>query len=344
MPPFDPQGRASAPLSPPLIAARACPMSFSAHSSGPFLRHESTPMTRNQASGLALLAALAWGAGNVSQKTILAHLDGYAATGITSLVGAMVLLPLALREAKATLPSARGSLPLLLAVSVLFTFASTVMQFGYGLTTVTNAGFLVNTAAVLTPILAWACLSQRPPLAIWPACLFALIGIFLMAGASWSGLSPGDLLALVSAVGFAVWTLAVGIYVMRYRRPILMTFVQLAVCGVLCTSLGAAFHGVPAPSALAAALPEILFMGLVSKGLAYVLMAVAQQHISATCVAMLVSAEAVFGALIAAKVLGETLGPLRGIGSLCIILGVIIVARIPAAVPDTALSTQTRQP
>jgi len=301
-------------------------------------------MTRNQASGLAVLAALAWGAGNVSQKTILAHLDGFAATGITSLVGALVLLPLALREAKATLPSARGSLPLLLAVSVLFTFASTVMQFGYGLTTVTNAGFLVNTAAVLTPILAWACLSQRPPLAIWPACLFALIGIFLMAGASWSGLSPGDLLALISAIGFAVWTLAVGIYVMRYRRPILMTVVQLAVSWVLCTGLGAAFHGFPAQSALVAALPEILFMGLVSNGLAYVLMAVAQQHISATCVAMLVSAEAVFGALIAAVVLGETLGPLRGIGSLCIILGVVIAARIPETLPNSGLSAKIRQP
>ncbi len=300
-------------------------------------------MTPNHATAVALLAALAWGTGNVAQKTILEHLDSFAATGITSLVGVIVLLPLAVRESRATMPPATGSLPLLLAVSLLFTFAATVMQFGYGLTTVTNAGFLVNTAAVLTPILAWICLSQRPPLAIWPASLATMTGIFLMAGASWSGLTPGDLLALLSALGFAVWTLAVGAYVMRTRRPVLMTVVQLAVCGVLCLGLGVAFNGLPAPDALAAALPEILFMGLVSKGLAYVLIAIAQQHISATCVGILVSAEAVFGALIAALVLGETLNLPRGIGSLCIILGVVIAARVPSGVPKGGSGAQLQQ-
>ena len=295
-------------------------------------------MTRLFASGTALLAALAWGAGNVAQKTILQHLDGYAATGITSLVGVLVLLPLALREARGVLPSAAGSGPLLLVVALLFTLASTIMQFGYGLTTVTNAGFLVNTAAVLTPILAWTLLAQRPPPAIWPACSAALLGIFLMADASWAGLSSGDVLALGSASAYAVWTLAVGMYVMRYRRPILMTTVQLAVCGVLCLIMGAAVNGLPSGVSLAAALPEILLLGLVSKGLAYVLMAIAQQHVSASNVAMLVSAEAVFGALIASVLLGETLGSLRAIGCGCIILGVIIAASFPASLPDDRVS------
>lgn len=301
-------------------------------------------MTPMQANGLALLAAFAWGSGNVAQKTILDHLDGFSASGITSLIGAAVLMPLALREAKGPLPSGQGSLQLLLLVSVLFTVAATVMQFGYGLTTVTNAGFLVNTAAVLTPILARIFLGQRAPRAIWTACGLALTGVFLMSGAQWSGLTSGDLLALLSATAFAVWTLAVGIYVMCFRRPILMTVVQLAVCGGLCLVAAAATAGLPSPEALAAALPELLFLGLVSKGLAYMLMAVAQQHISATCVAVLVSAEAVFGGLVAAATLGETLSPLRGVGSFCILLGVIIAARIAATLPSSALSAEFRQP
>lgn len=300
-------------------------------------------MTPNQANALALLAALAWGAGNVAQKTILEHLDGFAASGLTSLIGAAVLLPLALRENRQDLPPAEGSVPLLVAVALLFTFASTVMQFGYGLTSVTNAGFLVNTAAVLTPILAWVFLSQRPARAVWPAAFAALTGIFLMAGASWTGFSPGDLLALLSAAGFAVWTLAVGAYVMRYRRPVLMTAAQLGICGVLCIAMGAMTHGLPTAAALAAALPEIIFLGLVSKGLAYLLMAVAQQRISATCVAVLVSAEAVFGAATAAVILGETLGPLRAIGGLCIIVGVVIASRIPAPQDDGGILPAPRQ-
>jgi drug/metabolite transporter (DMT)-like permease len=295
-------------------------------------------MSPNQAKAIALLAAFAWGAGNVAQKTILEHLDGWSATGITSLIGAAVLLPFALREGRGALPSKKGSLILLLGGWLLFTFATTVMQFGYGLTTVTNVGFLVNTAAVLTPILAWVFLSQRPHQAIWPASLAALLGIFLMAGASWRSLSAGDLLALVSVTGFAVWTLAVGHYVMRTHRPVLMTVVQLAACGVICTGASLAVYGLPALAPLAAALPEILFMGLVSKGFAYVLMAIAQQHAPATTVAILVSAEAVFVALVATLILGEMLGPVRGVGSLCINLGVIVAARIPPMFPQSCAS------
>lgn len=126
---------------------------------------------------------------------------------------------------------------------------------------------------------------------------------------------------------------------MRTHRPVLMTAVQLAVCGVICTGASLALYGLPASGTLAAALPEILFMGLVSKGFAYVLMAIAQQHASATTVAILVSAEAVFGALVAALVLGETLSMVRGIGSLCIILGVVIAARIPPALAQSAASS-----
>ncbi len=300
-------------------------------------------MNRNRATALALLGAMAWGCGNVAQKTILEHIDGYAANGFTSFVGVLVLLPLALRESRASLPAASGMYPLLLVVSLLFTFASTAMQLGYGLTTVTNAGFLVNTAAVLTPILAWAFLAQRPRLAIWPASLAALLGIFLMAGASLSGLSAGDLLALLAALGFAVWTLTVGVFVMRYRRPVLMVTVQLALCGVLCMGLGAGLNGLPSTRALIAASPEIMFVGLVSKGLAYVLMAIAQQHISAASAGILVSAEAVFGALIAAFILGETLDLPRGFGCFCIILGVYIAARFPVQLPDDRISAPLEQ-
>ena len=293
-------------------------------------------LTPNRASALALLAAFAWGSGNVAQKTILEHLDGYAAAGLTSLLGALVLWPMARREWRGVQRPMAGSFGLLLAVSATFTVAVTLMQFGYGLTTVTNAGFLVNTAAVLTPVLGWLAFRERPPLAIWPASLATLLGIYLMAEARWTGFSPGDVLALLSALSFAVWTLLVGLYVMRFRRPILMTVVQLAVCGGACIAMGAVVKGLPSADALMAALPEIIFMGLVSKGLAYMLMAVAQQHLSATVVAVLVSAEAVFGAMVAAVLLGETLSPLRATGSLCIVLGVIIAARIPQVLPDPA--------
>jgi drug/metabolite transporter (DMT)-like permease len=281
------------------------------------------------ATGLTLLAALAWGTGNVAQKTILDHLDPLAAAGFTSIIGAIALMPMLRHEGRTAPPPQKGAIPLLLAVGIVFTLAATLMQFGYGLTTVTNASFLGNTSAVLTPILAWVWFRDRPAFAIWPAAFLSLAGVYCMAGAHWGGTNPGDLLVLASAGAYAVWSILVGRYVMRTRRPILMTVVQLLLCGAICIGLGALVYG-PTPTAnLIAAWPELLWIGIISKGLAYVLMAIAQQSLSAATVSILVSAEAVFGALIAAVVLGETLDALGTFGAVLILTGVYVVARLP---------------
>ena len=287
-------------------------------------------MTPIRANGLALLAALAWGLGNVSQKTILDHMDAYSATGLTAIIGVIVLWPLLRRETRQALPSTKGSLRLLLKVSALFTLAATLMQFGYGHTSVTNAGFLVNTAAAITPIIGWICFGQRPPPWIWLACLCTLIGVFLMAGGNWAGLSLGDGLALLAALAFALWMLFLGQYVMRYRRPIYITVVQLAICGVVCIALGAATYGLPNRAAVFAAWPEILVLGVLSKGLAYMLSATAQQHIAPACAAVIISAESVFGSLLAMLILGETLSFGRAVGAVCILFGVLIASTRPA--------------
>jgi drug/metabolite transporter (DMT)-like permease len=138
-----------------------------------------------RAMAMALLAAFAWGAGNVSEKTILDHLDCFSALGITSLIGALVLMPFARREGRTAPPAAKEIAPLLVGVSLLFTLASAIVQFSYALTTVTHVGFLGNADAVLTPMLAWLVLSQRPNPALWPTSLLALLGVFLIAGGAY---------------------------------------------------------------------------------------------------------------------------------------------------------------
>lgn len=285
--------------------------------------------TRPKMSGTAmlLLAALAWGVGNVSQKTILDHLDAFAANGITCLVGAAVLYPFARREASAP---AKGSGSLLLMVAISFTLASTLMQVGYGHTSVTNAGFLVNTSAVLTPVLGWVIYRQCPPLLIWPASLCALTGVYLMGGGALSSLAYGDFLALASGLAFAVWNLVVARYVMRYRRPAFMTVVQFLCCGIVCLAISAVLNGWPGAARIWAALPEIVMLGVVSKGLAYALMAAGMRTVSASAAAVLVSMESIFGATCAIIFLSESPGVIRLIGGGFIVCGVIFASCAPA--------------
>lgn len=281
---------------------------------------------------LLLLAAAAWGLGNVSQKTILDHLDPFAANGITCLVGALVLYPFARREGA---PASTGSFWLMAKVALLFTLAATLMQLAYAHTTVTNAGFLANTAAVLTPLIGWLIYAQRPPALIWPASLCALAGLYLMGGGGLSALVYGDLLALAAALFYAFWNLLLAQYVVRHGRPGSMTVMQLLICGGVCMGVSAVWYGVPTPSAIWAAAPEIVVLGVLSKAGAYVLMALGLRYISAAKAAVLVSAESVVGAACAMVILSESPGPIRLIGGFLIIGGVILASCAPAKIkPD----------
>ena len=279
-----------------------------------------------RANLVALAAALAWGLGNVSQKTILDHLDGFSATGLTCLLGALVILPFARRGANWQGKAPAHQIALGLKVSICFTIGVTLQQFGYGHTTVTNAGFLVNTSAVMTPILALALYRERQPIWIWPASLVTLAGVFLLAGGAMSELTQGDALCLLSALFFSWWTLLVGKYVIQYRKPLELTFFQLLSCGLATLAMGAIVYGLPKIAAVIAAIPELLVIGVLAKGVAYALNAIAQQRISATCAAVIVSAEAVFGAFFAMLLLGESLSLERAIGAALIMLGVMMVS------------------
>jgi drug/metabolite transporter (DMT)-like permease len=141
-------------------------------------------VTRLHANSLLLLAAFFWGAGNVAQKTVLDDLPPLTTVGFRCLIGALVILP-ALRwePAGRRWPTHRDIRRIVL-VAILFAAAIVTQQTAYGGTSVTNASFLVSTTTVLTPLAAWLLRRERPAPVVWIAVAAALVGAFLMGGAS----------------------------------------------------------------------------------------------------------------------------------------------------------------
>ena len=137
---------------------------------------------------------------------------------------------------------------------------------------------------------------------------------------------------MAAAAVFALWTILLGEHVGRHRNPHGTTLQQLCLCAVACICLSVLLHGLPSGDALVLALPDLLMMGIVSKGAAYALNAMAQQYIHPTCASVLMSAEAVFGALCAMIFLGESLSLIRGAGAALIITAIIITSCVPQPV------------
>lgn len=302
-------------------------------------------LTRLTASCVLLLAAFCWGAGNVANKTVLEHLAPLTVVGLRCLVGALVIAPFAwpdLRRmlAKGAGQAGQGWVKSALTLSVLFATALVLQQLAYRFTSVTNASFLVNTATVLTPILAWLLLGHRVGLAVVCAAPMTLIGAMFMSGFKSGGrfslatMNAGDVLCLASAVAYAGWMVALGQHARSHGRPLGTAFMQFATSAVLVLPV-AFWTGAPRFAAIAQAAPELFVLGVVSTALAFGLQTWAQQYVAASTAAVLVSAESLFGAVGAHALLGEQTPVLGLTGAALVLTAITCVALGDRMIPPT---------
>ena len=202
------------------------------------------------------------------------------------------------------------------------------MQIGYGGTSVSNAGFLVNTCTVITPLAAWFVLRERPSAAVLPSIALVLAGVWLMGGASFTALTWGDGVCILSAVLFAISIAFNSRFVLRYGFPARLTITQFLFTGGLCFALSTVFES-NSRAAILAAWPELLMLGVISKGIPYFLMAFAQQHTTASATAIIASAEGIFGAVCAAIFLGESMPALAVAGAALILFSIALLQILP---------------
>lgn len=293
----------------------------------------SSPNDR-RAVWMLLVAAFFWGSGNVANKTMLQDIDPWSAVLLRGTVAAVVLLPLAARELRR-----EGSwrwLRSCVLPSAMFALALGLQQWGYLTATVTNASFLVNAACVLTPVLAFIVLRERLNFAMVAATLVMLGGAFVMSGASRSlrDVTEGDLLCLISAAAYAGWAVALGQQAMRHGRPVATTLVHCVISAAVALPFAASVWAASLPPLLGAA-PEVLYLGVFSTALAFLLMIAAQSRVSASVAVVLTAAESLFGAAGAIILLGEVPGGTTLLGALLMLAAIAVVA-VAAARPAQA--------
>ncbi len=286
-----------------------------------------------------------WGSTFVAQKWAGAAdiaIGPLAFTGARFLLGALVVLPLAWREARRARHrlSRRHRLGFLACGCALFLGAWT-QQVGIEGTTVGNAGFLTSLYVAIVPLLAWGIFGQKPHVVVWPSMAACLAGAWLLTGAQWAAPSRGDGWILLCSLFWAVQVTLVGVLAAAGRRPLTLACAQFLVAGTLgCGAALIAEH--PAPAVFARAAGELLWAGVLSAGIAFSLQAIAQRHLHPATAAIVMSAEAVFAALAGAALLDERMTGQQIVGAGLIFAAIVAVEAIPAwgarraAVPASA--------
>jgi drug/metabolite transporter (DMT)-like permease len=296
-------------------------------------------MSRTLANGLMLLTALIWGSTFVAQQLGMKNVGPLTYTGARFLIGAVIVAPLALREYLRLQGSgvqftvhdllAWGGMGVLLFLGAIF------QQIGVGGTTVSNAGFLTALYVPMVPLLGWALDRYRPHPSVWPATVGTVVGTYFLSGGTFTALTTGDWWIIASTVFWALHVLLIGRVAAKKGAPIVVAFTQFVVCGVLAALLATAQESASAAQ-LHAALPAILYGGVLSVGIAFTLQVVAQRHTQPTDAAILLSSELIFAALAGAWYLDEKLSAIQLAGGALIFVCILAVQVLPMLGLNTA--------
>jgi len=283
-------------------------------------------MSRLAADGMLLITAFLWGVTFVAQKYAAATMPALAFVAARFAVSAVVLAPFALWEfrRKPHVPS-RDEWRLALMIGLTLFFGTTLQQAGIETTSATNAGFLTACYVVLTPFVVWALTGAPPRTIVVGAGLVSLIGAWLLAtGGALGPPNLGDGLVLLADFAWATGIALTPIFLARSGRPLLLAFVQYAVCAGLAALCSVWLESIPS-GALAATAPTILFAGVVSGAIAYTLQIFAQAHTPPAEAALILALEGVFAALAGALLLDERLAPVGALGCALILVGAVAV-------------------
>ncbi len=198
-------------------------------------------------------------------------------------------------------------------------------------TTVANAMFLFAAAPFFAALLGWIVLGETVRRATWIAMTVAVAGISLMV---WEGISlgylQGNAAALVSALGFAVFTIALRRRKLDDMMPtvFLAGLFAVAVSGSVCYGAGYTL-AVPANDIMVA-----LALGVFQVGAGLTVYTIGSKAVPAAELALLSMTEVVLGPLWVWIVFGEVAGLYTLFG------GAVLLA----AIAGNALSGLRRKP
>lgn len=249
------------------------------------------------ANSLLLITAAIWGLGFVAQVLGMNYLSPFAFIGARFLLGAASLMPLVVFfYYRNWLPqsSLRTVLIGSLVLGVILFAAGSLQQVGIVYSNASNAGFITGLYMVLVPLIGLA-FRHRPGLNAWLGSVLALVGLFLLSVKADFSMGYGDSLLLIGAVGWALHILAIDHFASR-AAPLLLALGQFIVCGVLAVGVSVVWETTTWDQ-MRAATNVLIYAGVITVGVAYTLQVIAQERADPTHAAIILSLEAVFGAI-----------------------------------------------
>lgn len=282
---------------------------------------------------LLFITALVWGVSFVAQKQGSGMVTPFTFNGIRSLIGGIVLIPVILilgDKAPQPVSGVKNKNLLIIGGTLcgIVLFAATSLQ-QWGITIGTDAGkagFITAMYICLVPVIG-IFIGKKTTLKTWISVVIAVVGLYLICVKGDFNIGINDILVLCCAFVFAIHILVIDNYSSKVES-VKMAMIQFLVCGVLSMITAFAIGEKNTLDAILGAYIPLLYMGVMSCGVAYTLQIVAQRDIDPTVATMIMSLESVF-AMLGGLLFGEKITLKEGLGC-----GVMFAAVILSQLPE----------
>jgi len=196
---------------------------------------------------------------------------------------------------------------------------------GTQFTTATKTAFITGISVVLVPIIAFFWIQEKIHRNSVIGVALAMTGLWLMnANGAIYHLNVGDSLVFLGAVGFALYIIGVDIYT-RKLDYVQLVFIQLITVFLMSFFMAILFEKEALHFSYNASVWwSIIMNGAFATALAFYLQNRFQQYSTPTKIAIIFSAEPVFGAIVSYRLLGETIGIFGFLGGIAIFSGMFI--------------------
>lgn len=272
------------------------------------------------------LAAIIWGIAFVAQTDAAeTGIGAFTFNGTRFLLGSIALIPVIMifEREKITKSMLKTIVfPASITGTILF-IASSMQQFGIEMTgSASKSSFITGLYMVLVPIFAFVFLRRKISWSVWIGAIVAVIGLYLLSIKQGETLEWGDALLLIATIFWASHILTVDKFIVN-ASPLKFSAVQMFVCGtlgIICALLFETWDW----QAVLDSTGAILYTGLLSSGVAYTCQLIGQKGTTPTVSTMILSTEAVFGALAGVVFNNEILTSRMVIGCVMMFIGIIL--------------------
>ena len=281
----------------------------------------------------ALLCTFIWGTTFIAQDTGMDDIGPFTFNAVRFFVGFLAIFPLAfLFEIKKFKSEFRSDIKTFASLSFLIGISlflgSALQQVALLYTDVANAAFFTIFYVPMVPIIIFLFGKKSIHWSVWPSVVLCLIGGYLLTNFFDATVRLGDSLVLLGALFWSTHIIFTGMIITKYNLPLTIGAIQTLIVALFSFIIGVTYEEFIFYNILKE-IDSILYAGILSGGLAFVLQIYAQRNITPAPAAIIFSLEGVFATIAAWFILNQILGINNLLGCFFILCGVLLSQLLP---------------